>query len=360
MERIIVENALAAKYGMLGSIANSLFNASSTYINDIAGIGRSGSIEHNVAKGASPLTVSDPSNLDEEEYLFWGENGLDGMDEDDVEVGEIDNRWSKVWQFHEDSDVGNVTLTFYRPISEGDHNDVKLLVDEDGIFNTGATRIDATSFDATAGTFTFENVDIEDGWFYTLGSIDSRTPLPVTLTDYSITEYNGIVSIDWTVSTEINNEGFTIEKSDDGQSWHPIGLVPGTGGSSIRTKYSLQDHDPSSPITYYRCIQRDFDGASEIIFVGRIDIENEPDQKHIVYPNPIINGEINILKGTGNPVRILVHGPTGQPIDYRLVEETQRQIKLKLTQAGYPYYVLSIQNENGSIERRILLNQTEK
>jgi len=359
VERIIVENALAAKYGLLHEIANRyIINDTTTFVHDVAGIGNLGGITHDIAKGASPLTVSSPSDLNEGEFLFWGENGLDGKETIDVETGVIDNRWEKVWQFFEGDDVGTVTLTFYKPLTTGLYDDVKLLIDENGIFNSGTiSPIDATSYDETQGTITFENIDINDGWFYTLGSVDARTPLPVTLTGYSLTEENGTVSIDWTVATEINNEGFEIQKSQDGKRWEVLGFVPGAGNTSFPTQYALDDSQPHVPVSYYKCVQRDFDGTEEIIFVDRIDIDgNQIDQDHIVYPNPITSGEINVLIGSGRPKKISLHSPNGQPINYRVLEETEQRIKLKLDQTGYPFFVLSIMNLDGSVERRIILS----
>ena len=45
----------------------------------------------------------------------------------------------------------------------------------------------------------------------------------------------------WSTATEVNNKGFEIEKSSDGQSFAGIGFVGGNGTSSLVSNYRFTD-----------------------------------------------------------------------------------------------------------------------
>jgi hypothetical protein len=85
--------------------------------------------------------------------------------------------------------------------------------------------------------------------------------LPITLGDFrAILNNNGKVDLNWTTLTEINNDFFTIEKSQDGYSFKQLIKVKGAGNSSSLLHYKEVDKNPHSGISYYRLKQTDFDG----------------------------------------------------------------------------------------------------
>jgi hypothetical protein len=86
--------------------------------------------------------------------------------------------------------------------------------------------------------------------------------LPITLLSFtgkSLTNTTNL--LEWTTSTEINNDYFTLERSSDAQSFSAIGIVNGAGNSNISLNYNFIDDAPLKGINYYRLKQTDFDGA---------------------------------------------------------------------------------------------------
>ena len=73
-------------------------------------------------------------------------------------------------------------------------------------------------------------------------------------------ENNGIV-LSWITASELNNQGFYIEKSSDNINWMTIGFVQGKGTTSEKNYYSFIDNEITSDIQYYRLKQIDFDGS---------------------------------------------------------------------------------------------------
>jgi len=131
--------------------------------------------------------------------------------------------------------------------------------------------------------------------FVTFGSKDNINPLPVELISFNADCYGNKVDIVWQTASEINNAGFSIEKSNDGKSFVQIGFVGGAGNSNSLESYSYTDNKPGKGTTYYRLKQIDTDGKyvySKAIYAS-CDDQNEIDPSFIVYPNPT-NDIINI------------------------------------------------------------------
>lgn len=88
-----------------------------------------------------------------------------------------------------------------------------------------------------------------------------NAPLPIELTNFTV-NCNGNQVLSWSTASEINNDYFTVQRSDDGVSFRDIGQVNGAGTSSQLHNYSFIDPQPVSGIAYYRLKQTDFNGAS--------------------------------------------------------------------------------------------------
>jgi hypothetical protein len=116
----------------------------------------------------------------------------------------------------------------------------------------------------------------------------SCTPivLPIELLNFSGKPYGKQNIIEWTTATEINNDFFTIEKSENGADFSILSTVKGAGMSNETKHYSTIDNNPFNGITYYRLKQTDYNGKfsySEIITVenksGGFSVTN-------IHPNP--------------------------------------------------------------------------
>ncbi len=113
------------------------------------------------------------------------------------------------------------------------------------------------------------------------------TILPVELSSFSAQVSNGNVLLNWTTETEINNQGFEIERRLSEGQFITIGHVNGNGTTTERKEYSFTDAGIQSGSYAYRLKQIDFNGAYEYsneIFVDvTAPLEFTLDQN---YPNP--------------------------------------------------------------------------
>lgn len=89
------------------------------------------------------------------------------------------------------------------------------------------------------------------------------TPLPVTLKIFSGEIKNNGIELKWITESEINNDYFSIERSQDGFHYSEISRVQGAGTSTIENTYSETDPSPLTGDNYYKLSQVDFDGHRE-------------------------------------------------------------------------------------------------
>lgn len=116
-------------------------------------------------------------------------------------------------------------------------------------------------------------------------------PLPVELISFVGYENEGSITLDWVTGSELNNEGFEIQKSYDGQNFEMIGFVEGNGTTSDRNTYTFQDVILTS--AYFQLKQIDYDGKYEFSPLIYIAIDDTHTSLNI-YPNPTKTGIINI------------------------------------------------------------------
>jgi len=111
-------------------------------------------------------------------------------------------------------------------------------------------------------------------------------PLPITLLNFDAVKENGEIRIFWQTRSEINNNFFTIEKSNDAIKWHNIGNVNGAGNSNKIIDYEFYDTNTIG-IQYYRLKQTDYDGRFEYSKIISIEENTFEKQQIIASPNPV-------------------------------------------------------------------------
>ena len=73
---------------------------------------------------------------------------------------------------------------------------------------------------------------------------------------------NAYIQVKWGTAIEVNNNGFNVERSIDGQTWATIGFVNGHNNATTQNDYSFDDMNVTANVVYYyRLKQVDNDGA---------------------------------------------------------------------------------------------------
>ncbi|MFI5149239.1 MAG: IPT/TIG domain-containing protein [Bacteroidia bacterium] len=85
-------------------------------------------------------------------------------------------------------------------------------------------------------------------------------PLPVKFLTFDAIPSGTEVKLNWTTASEVNNDHFNVQRSQNGTDFESILHVPGAGNSSSLLKYANADTHPLTGISYYRLKQTDFNG----------------------------------------------------------------------------------------------------
>ncbi len=112
-------------------------------------------------------------------------------------------------------------------------------------------------------------------------------PLPVELSIFeakSLAENNQI-QLYWRTNSELDNEGFEVERSTDAKNWKTLDFVVGYGTTTEVQEYEWYDEAPLN-IAYYRLKQYDFSGAFEYSHIVSVQQEQKGESELEVYPNP--------------------------------------------------------------------------
>ena len=118
------------------------------------------------------------------------------------------------------------------------------------------------------------------GYYYDI----SASVLPVDLVSFEAELIDNQVYLSWATASEKNNDGFMVQRSEDGLIWEDLGWVDGMGDSDELVDYTYIDRYPNSNINYYRLNQIDFDGKHEYSDVVSIFIKVQTE--FTVFPNP--------------------------------------------------------------------------
>lgn len=168
-------------------------------------------------------------------------------------------------------------------------------------------------------------------------STPTTNPLPVELlffTAYSLDERK--VLLEWQTESEINNDFFTVERSQDGENWKMVLITDGAGNSNTSINYKEVDSEPLTGISYYRLKQTDFDGSIKYSEIVSVSLNQD---ELILYPNPAgtnLNIECKFLQ------TVHVYNAIGQDVSSFVVihEISDSHIQMDLTNLSPGFYFI--------------------
>ena len=128
-------------------------------------------------------------------------------------------------------------------------------------------------------------------------TIITYDPLPIELLSFNayFDPIQKSVLLNWETASELNNDYFTIERSEDGFVWNELKKIQGAGTSSEAITYSTIDHQPFFGISYYRLKQTDFDGKFEYFDAKSINHSRSSTEIHVNQQLIIINELVDQL-----------------------------------------------------------------
>ncbi len=128
-------------------------------------------------------------------------------------------------------------------------------------------------------------VDIKDNNGCQASATITLPLVPVELVSFIARRENSVVVLDWTTTTEVNNNYFDVQYAADGLHFEPVGRVFSADRNSTEAqKYQYRHMHPVAGINYYRLKQVDADGAYTYTDIRSVVFGSETGIT--VYPNP--------------------------------------------------------------------------
>lgn len=159
----------------------------------------------------------------------------------------------------EDGDYSNNSATgIYKVYGNG-----SMPVPTQGSLNSSQNGF-ATFFNGGANHHYVELQVDEFSEFWIHGS-SHGSPLPVQLIMFEAKPVdNRFIQLNWSTAIEVNNDGFSVERSINGSDWEAIGWVKGNQNSTVVNVYQFNDLNAQPGVRYYyRLKQLDLDGNFE-------------------------------------------------------------------------------------------------
>ena len=115
--------------------------------------------------------------------------------------------------------------------------------------------------------------------------------LPIRLIEFKGELINNSNVITWSTASELNNEYYYIDHSDDGTNWSTITQLSGAGTSSEIKSYKVIHNDPEIVINYYKLYQVDYDGTT--VSYGPISIDNREKKRTLLKVVNLLGQEVD-------------------------------------------------------------------
>ena len=132
---------------------------------------------------------------------------------------------------------------------------------------------------------------LDNGQMTITGDTAGLTTLPVRWLDFNVTQYENAVFLKWSTLHEQGIKTFTIERSERGNEFRPLGSVIANGNSSTYQEYSYQDHDPLPGRSFYRITCEDENGFRTISLIRKVQIKNGKRSAPLELRNVYVSGK---------------------------------------------------------------------
>ena len=125
---------------------------------------------------------------------------------------------------------------------------------------------------------------------YTTGNWPNlnNDPLPVELVSFIASNNQNEINLIWQTSTEIDNYGFSVQRSTNGINWDSVGFVPGHGISNSPKEYRYDDKNLPSGKTKLQYRLKQIDNSGKIQYSDIVNVKVVPNKFVLSqnYPNP--------------------------------------------------------------------------
>lgn len=185
-------------------------------------------------------------------------------------------------------------------------------------------------------------------------TINEPILLPVELVRFEGFLSNCNTELTWETASELNNDYFSVQKSINSTDWEEIGRVKGNGNSDSPIIYSFTDENLNSNLAYYRLVQNDFDGESEISKIITVNGQSCVEESFKIYPNPTYDF-INIELNERAKYNYVIYASNGDIVKQSDLSESTMRLFVGDLPAGP--YLINLNSDSRQISQTFIVQQ---
>lgn len=227
----------------------------------------------------------------------------------------------------------------------------------EGNFNAGSVR-----------SQTFVSTFITPNAPFTIGTVTSDNPLPVTLAYFKAQQNGQYVDLNWKTEAEIENDGFEIERAYGGAEPELIRSFKFDdrlrGKSFFGADYKTLDKPQEEGIYTYDLYQQDLNGIRTKIASKTVDYKFSTEGLTFdidVYPNPAsLNSRVLFTLDMDQQIAVLVHDLSGKQVAVAhdgLLSSGRNEIQLPVSQLANGAYTVTVRSNNGIVSKSIVVSR---
>jgi hypothetical protein len=184
--------------------------------------------------------------------------------------------------------------------------------------------------------------------------------VPVELTSFTAAVSGKIVTLNWNTATEVNNNGFEIQRKSAGSDFVTVDFIKGHGTTQEAQAYAYTDKNVESGSYSYRLKQIDLDGSFNFSKIVEVEVK-VPNKFELSqnYPNPFNPAttiKYEIAKETN--VTLKIYDVIGNEVA-TLVNETKPagtyQVIFDASNLSNGVYLYKIQAGNFTATKKLIL-----
>ncbi|QQS35186.1 MAG: T9SS type A sorting domain-containing protein [Ignavibacteriales bacterium] len=193
------------------------------------------------------------------------------------------------------------------------------------------------------------------------GSTWTEVTVPVELVSFKANVTGNAVQLSWVTASELNNQGFEIERKSANNSWQKIGFVQGNGTTSSTKTYSYVDGNLQAGKYSYRLKQVDFNGTYEYTNVIEAEVTPVPVKFDLAqnFPNPFNpTTTINYAIPQASNVTLKVYNMLGQEVKTlvnKFVEAGQHTVKFDAQDLNSGLYFYKLEAGSFNMVKKMTL-----
>ena len=193
---------------------------------------------------------------------------------------------------------------------------------------------------------------------YTL-RVASGGPLPIQLSSFDGTYSDGVATLKWQTSQELNNDRFELFRSFDGNNFELAATVAGAGTSYTTKNYSYQDRIASSANSvYYKLKQIDKNGKFSFSSVIKLSLSATTSSFQL-FPNPVVNNfTASFTAPRTTTATLLIRNSNGQTVYSKSIDVVKGSNAIPVNNAPLTtgMYYVTIANDDfnftGKLQKR--------